>query len=546
MDATQPNPEAVSRCTLCPAGCELDRVSAGPNAWQIEYPHAVSAGVCPRGSCLAELLTHRRRILAPARRAGDRLQGIVPAEALRDLLAAGGDSVTILLDGNVPCEQMLAAAHWCRSWRQAKLCFVLEPADEQLLLGTEASGADYLSAADLAECDGFCIIGDAFAANPACSRGIFERRKAESRTPIVVIDPGAGTCAKFATHRVDAGVGRELAALWQVAAAAGVSAEMPGPPKDADIPSAQAAGNALAHCRRLGVLISAEYARAAPWRQIGYLAGQFARARGGGVAPQTAGANALAAVRLGAKMGTVSLAKALSPEAGVRVAVGADVLGMLGWSGDDVKITAAAAALPNRTTDAAEFVLPVTMVGELAGTYLLDGARPASVSALLPGPAGILSPGDLVAALALAGGARAPEAAAMPDLTQRAKLDAPAPAATCANPPTPVLLLHRQATLAGAGALTAHASWQLATQETPDLRVSPADAGAMGLKNLGLVTVRVGGQSVRTRVQFAPELTPGVLVLPEGYPQVRAMIPSRIDTASDAVIAGPSAVELEA
>ena len=464
---------APSRCTLCPAGCALHLAAAGPDAWKIEYPREPSSGACPRGSCLGELIGHRRRILTPAHRSNGQWAATSLSQALRDIIHAADDGdIAILLDGNIPCEQLLAAATWCRAWPRAKLCFVIEQADEQLLMGTEAGEAEYLANDQLAACDGFIIIGDAFAANPACSRGVFDRRKAESGTPIVVIDPAAGTCTKFATHRAGAGVGMEFAALWQLALAAGVDVSedetgfKPMAPETGQIASAADAGKALATCRRVGVLVAAEYGRGAPWRQIGYLAARIARALGGGVAPQTVGANALAAVRLGAISQTVSLAEVLSTEgagaAGSKpatiISIGCDVLGMLGWGCDGhqpkTTILAAAAALPNATTQAAELVLPVTMTGEHAGTFLLDGAKPTGVSALLGGPAGVLSPAELVAALACEAGVQPPEDQAAADLTERlvtspverlvAGPPGPAPA-TSGEQSGPLLILQRNA-----------------------------------------------------------------------------------------------------
>ena len=559
--------ETAPRCTLCPAGCELQLASAGPGAWKIEYPATASSGACPRGSSLGELLGHRRRILAPARREAGRLEPLGLSDALRGIIeAAGGGDVTVLLDGNIPCEQLLAAAAWCRAWPQAKLCFVVEPADEQLLLGTEASRAEYLANGDLAECDGFLIVGDAFAADPACSRGVFDRRRAEARTPIVVIDPAAGTCVKFATHRVEAPAGMEFAALRQLASAAGLDVDLHPPRESKEISSAINAGKALAKCRRLGVLIAAEYGRAAPWRQIGYLAGRIAHALAGGVAPQTVGANALAAVRLAPRLGTISLATALATEPGggagskpaVAIAIGCDILGMLGWGGTgppageaglkpEVTILAAAASLPNRTTGAAELLLPVTMAGELAGTFLLDGARPMAVSALLAGPAGVLSPADLVGALAHEAGVRPPQDQAEANPAERLDPGAPGPAAAAPHEgqAAPALLLQRDATHAGCGALTAHASWQLATQQPPEARVSPEYARKLNLADLAPVNVSANGQSLPARLRIAPELTGEIVTLSEGHHQARALSPSRIDSENDAVTSAPAAVQLD-
>ncbi|OPX23147.1 MAG: hypothetical protein B1H04_04010, partial [Planctomycetales bacterium 4484_123] len=201
---------------LCPAGCELTLAPAGPDKWRAEYPLQAGQGLCPRGSALGELLAHGRRILTAGRRQGDRLEAVDLARAYKEIASAPGDGLVVLLDGNVPCEHMVAAAACCRDWPNVQLCLVLEPAEEQLLLGAEASGAEYLSGATLAECDGFVLVGDVFAANPTCAKGIFDHRRQAPRTPIVVIDAAAGTAAKFATHRLDIRPGGEAAALAEL------------------------------------------------------------------------------------------------------------------------------------------------------------------------------------------------------------------------------------------------------------------------------------------------------------------------------------------
>jgi len=290
-------------------------------------------------------------------------------------------------------------------------------------------------------------------------------------------------------------------------------------PAGQEIPGAKAAGTALAGCKKLAVLIAAEYGRTAAWQQIGYLAGRVAAARGGGVAPQTTGANALAAVRLADKLQTISLAEALASD-GQRVAVGCDVIGMLG--GIDVEILAAAAALPSPTTDRCGLLLPTAMPGELGGTYLLGGARQVKVEPMLAAPAGIETPGALVGALATAAGVARPRIPSH----------------------LPLGRLSREVPYHGCGALTGHGSWQAAVQPEPALRICPQYAAELNLKNLSVATVRANGRSVRARVRFSPELPPGTIVLPEGLAACRALLPAQIDPQKNRIVYEPTAVEV--
>ncbi len=522
--------QVIPRCTSCPAVCPLAVVQTAPDRWRTEYPDGEDGCLCPRGSALGDLVAHPRRLLAPRCRVDDRWQAVSETEALDRILAAAGSGLTILLDGNLSCEQILAAAAWCKAWDQAQLSLVIEPADQQLLLGTEASGAEYLSGLSLPECDGFLIIGGALGANPACARGLLDRRKAEPATPLVVIDPGTGVAVKFATHRVDCPPGGELASLVAVAASAGVRGGDLGQPSAPQVPSATAAGEVLARCKRLGVLIAAEYGRTSLWREIGLLAGRLAKAKGGAVAVQTAGANALAAVRLAAALGTVPLAQALAAGPGMRVAIGCDVLGMLGWT-EQGRMQAAAAALPNRTVELAEVALPLALAEETGGTVLGDGAQQFKTAALLAPPAGVLTAAGLVEAMARRAGVTA--RASLPQIDISSRITASEHPAVLAgrDPDAPVLLLGRQAAHAGCGALTGFGAWQAAAHGEPDLDLAGEDAQRMGLKNRQVVSVRAGKRSVRARLRVASDLAPGVAVLSEGFAQSRALMPARIDEA---------------
>lgn len=533
--------QGQAACTLCPACCPMTLVASGPDAWRSEPPPEAGVGLCPRGSVLGELLSDRRRILRPQRR-GNGQARLSLAEAARAILdEAAGENITFIIDGNLPCEQLLEAAAWCGPWDQASFCFAVEPADRQLLLGTEASGAEYLKATALAECDGFVIVGDVFAANPTCARGIFDRRQSEARTPVVVIDPGAGTASKFATHCVAAPIGGELSALAAVARAAGVDPGACGG-RPVDEPTASAAGSEIAGCRRLAVLVAAEYGRTAAWRQIGYLAGQLAKAKSGGVAPQTVGANVLAAVRIGERLGAVSPAVAMANESGLGVVIGSDVLASLGLG--EGAVLAAAAALPNRTTTAAQIVLPTAMVGEMSGTYLRAGSEAVQLRCLLRPPAGVPTGSEIVAVIAREAGVGKPARPGQSPVMKRLDVEAPGAPPAAEAPRGQALLLGRQAIHAGCGEITGYGSWQGEAQPVPALRISPADAHRMELANLAPVTVAAADASIAARVRVAPELPGGTVVLPEGLAGTRALIPCRIDAAAGTITAEPVTVEI--
>ena len=389
----------------------------------------------------------------------------------------------------------------------------------------------------MGDCDGFVLIGDVFAAAPPIARSVLDRRQALPRMPIVAIDPAVGIAAKFATHQLDTAPGAEYAVLTGLAAAAGVT------PDGAAAGSAQiaAAAGAMSQCKHLGVLIAAEYGRSTAWGGIGHLAGRLATAFGGAVGPQTVGLNALAAVRLAAALGAVSLGEALSGD-DARIAIGGDVLGMLGAR--EIDVLAAAAGLPNCTTGAAAVVLPTAMPGECSGTYLTDGVRPVAVGAVLPPPAGVPTPAALLASLATAAGVAPPPIPTVPDVTVGAGGAAPGEPDPPPSPSGLMLLTARQAADAGCGALTGWGSWQRATRPTPWMRIAPDDARAAGVVNLGAATVSAGDRALEVRVRVDADLPAGRIVLPEGAPEVRALNPCTIDPDTGAVAAVPIPVSV--
>ncbi len=216
------------------------------------------------------------------------------------------------------------------------------------------------------------------------------------------------------------------------------------------------------------------------------------------------------------------------------------MLGMLGRM--DGKIFAAACALANTTTEAAEIVLPLAMPGELAGTYLLEGDRALEVSPLLGPPAGVLSPAGVMESLATAAGVSRPKIPAAKAATHRLKPDKPVTAPPFSSPAAPVLLVGCQAIHAGCGSLTSHGSWQAAVQPLPVLALAAEDLREMNIENFSTVTVSVNGRSAQASVRISPELPPGTMVITDGYAAVRSLVPAEVGEDGTMIAQPPSAV----
>ncbi len=512
--------ENLARCTLCPGLCALGLGWNGPDLPRVEYPSDSGAGLCPRGSALGELLASPARLRWARRREGRRLvdmdfSGAIAAAAER---ISGG--ATVLMDGGCSVEEIAAAAEIAAAWEGVRLCLVVAPDDEQMLLGVEASGANYLADEELANCDGFVVVGDPFAVNPRCARGVLDALRAQRRAPLVVIDSGGGVAAGFATMRAGCRPGGELEAL-----------------------QSDAVASAVEPCRKLGVLLAADPGRGAGWGRIGYLAGKLANAHGGGVSVQTVGANALAAVRARKQLALGSLAEAATPGRGeaVRVALGVDMLGLLGWAGPAVAV--AAAAVANPTTNSAEIILPLALPCESGGTFLQAGTRRVSTAPLLSPPAGVPTPAELLAKLAAAAGVKTgPWSGKLPSLD---RLTVEAPAEVAAGSTTGrSLVAASQALLDAGGALMGQASWQRQVRPLPELRMSPADAGALGVADLAEVTVETESHSTAAKVRLVDWMAAGTMAISAGFYEARELLPYTIDAERDMVVSRPAAVQV--
>ncbi len=498
------NQDNLTCCTLCPAMCPMDVVWKAPDIPAVEYPSEAGAGLCPRGSALGELLASPYRI-----------RGSVDIEAAAGRMAGGA---TVLINANLPLEEIAAAAEIVSAWNGVELCCVVSPEDEQLLLGIEAGGAVYLADDDLTGCDGFVVVGDVFAANPRCARNVMDALAHHRRAPLVVIDAGGSVTAKFATRRIICRPGDEADAL--------IGDEV---------------ASAVEGCKRLGVIISAEAGRGGVWRRVGYHAGELAKSHGGGVSAQTVGANALAAVRLNKHLGLLSPAKALKQDNGTLVALGVDILGMMGWA--DVDVQVAAAALPNRTTESAQVVLPVALACEISGTYLQAGTKTVQTSALMLPPAGVPTVSELLRALAQAAGANVPPLGG--DLPTTDRVNVPAPDITETKVPDGrVLIAARQAARHGEGSLTAYAEWQKQSSPLPEIRISQADAADLGLRDLAQIEVETESYKTIARLRIVKYISPGTLAISESYPEARRLMPYVIDAERDAIISNPTAVSV--
>ncbi|GAI38013.1 unnamed protein product, partial [marine sediment metagenome] len=221
--------------------------------------------------------------------------------------AAKSVPTTLLIDGNLPCEDITAALALAAASRGKINAGVYLPAeDEATLDGLAASRTRLFTPEELTECDAILVVGDAFATHPVISRAVHALRRRNGRTPLVVVDSLAGRTAIFATHPLVVRAGAESRILAVIAEKLGVGKLKPLQVKLEEAASEAgvgadelaAAADAIAGAKRLGVILRAEIGKAPNWRQIALLSGLIASAREGGVTACLTYGNALGGYRL--------------------------------------------------------------------------------------------------------------------------------------------------------------------------------------------------------------------------------------------------------
>lgn len=507
-------------CPLCPGLCGLEAAWQAPDLPRAEFPQQAGTGLCPRGSALGELLASPARIRWPQKRDGSAWRELPLNETLAKAAKTMAGGAVVLFDGNVSLEELAQLARIGSAWPKIALCPVVLPEDEQALLGVEASGANYLADRELAGCDGFLIVGDAFAANPRLARHVFDAIRTGKRVPVVCIDSGGGVTGNFAVQMIAPPAGGELAALQN-------------PKTTASLSSTQ----------KLGVVLAPQAMRGAIWQRLAFLAGKLALAHGGGVAVATGGANALAAVRARRHYGWLSMASAMAQsDSRPRICLGADVLGMLGWSGPAMAL--AAAPLHNQTTASAQVVMPLALPCEVAGSYLLAGREAVAAGAMMNPPAGSPTVSGLLAMLAQAAGISAAGSTADSSLLNRIHVAEPADLPPPAAHQGRQLVLTPLAMHTADGSLSGQASWQKQALPLGQVRMSAADAAQLGLEPMDVVTVQTASLSVQARVRVVANLAAGTLAITPGDPQVRRLSPCVLDAGHDTLVSQPAAVKI--
>ena len=567
----------AARCLLCNVGCPVRIRKGGPDRYLPDSParDAGYAGLCGRGSVLADLLDHPDRLLNASRCTAGGCQEIGLAAAMQEaavtLEEKGAAPVSgfmetgavpfsgrakgtvpfsqrrekgtapfaaaIIADGNLDLDTLAAAGRLAASVGAAWSVFV-PPSDAGLVHGLDAGGGAFIGPEDLADADAILIVGNAYATHPVAAHWVFEARKARPRMPVLVMADASGVTADYATSVFQPRL-RSGEAACAVAAILTGQTDALGPESGRTLATWR---DRLRGCKSLAIVVGAEldYADA---RALGTEVARLAAELGAKVCPLTTYGAAWGAVRLAASAGAVPIETILAEAPRTLLVMGVDLDSSLGRAAvgpalDKVVNLIYAGPMVNRTSRRASLMLPAAFPFEVAGRALLGPGREVRFGPLLRPPAGVPTIREILAAL----GSSADEKGAAPvsgfmetgavpfsakgtvPFSQRREKGTAPFADGPGAPGEGLLVAPAQDPFHFAdGNLTRSAAWPQIVRPRPVLAMAEIDAQAAGLVDRGRAVVEGPGGSVEVEVAAGSTQRPGQARISAAFAEVRDM-----------------------
>jgi len=527
LGGTKPSSAVVetpaARCLLCNVGCPVRIRKGGPDRYLPDYlPHAGYAGLCGRGSVLADLLDHPDRLLNASRCTAGGCQEIDLAAAMQEAAAAlravRPAAAAIVADGNLDLDTLAAAGRLAASVGAAWSVFV-PPSDAGLVHGLDAGGGAFIGPEDLADADAILIVGNAYATHPVAAHWVFEARKVRPRMPVLVMADASGVTADYATSVFQP-------RLMSGEAARAVAAIRTGQTESLG-PEARTLATwheRLRGGKSLAIVVGAEldYADA---RALGTEVARLAAELGAKVCPLTTYGAAWGAVRLAASAGAASVETILAKAPRTLLVMGVDLDSSLGRAAvgpalDKVVNLIYAGPMVNRTSRRASLVLPAAFPFEAAGRALLGPGREVRVGPLLRPPAGVPTIREILAALGSSADDETPA-----DVSAAVTVAAgQAGGKADGGSPEGLLVAPAQDPFHFAdGSLTRSAAWPQIVRPRPVLAMAEIDAQAAGLVDRGRAVVEGPGGSVEVEVAAGSTQRPGQARISAAFAEVRDM-----------------------
>lgn len=519
----------LTTCLFCSLGCRAGLRLGGPDQYVPDYGEGAGedyAGLCARGSMLAELTNHRDRLLWPLVAGKETSMADAvrrAAEALR--VAAVNGRPMAFIDGNADLASLAqAAAALGKLLPKDRMAFYVPPADAELVAGCETSGAGTTAPKALRDADAILIIGNPFATHPVVAHWVLDRAKAAARGPLMVLDVRSGVTSAYATEAAVIPPGQEHVALAAMGKALGVRG-CDADTSDIDAVTLGGWARTLSEASRPVVVVAAECGRAARWFEVGLLAGEIARASGGTLLPLTVYGGALGAARLSARLGLAdfgTLCTLASESPGeVALCLGEGLADRLGGG----RRCVAAMSLAPTGGEPCDTALPLAWAFETGGPVLLPGMGLVTSEAAIRPPAGVPTLSELAVALAGEPGTAVTDFADLPP-ARREGGDGPdlSPMTAAGDGQGPVVVLAGDGVNFADGSVTRRVSFAAKVLGEPTLALSRAEALALGVGDGRQVRVAASGAELVARVEVQQEQAQGQAVLSGAYPESQRLV----------------------
>jgi len=535
-------------CSLCcPAGVAIDEYGLVTP----EYPgHTPDAhhGLCARGHFLADLAAHPGRIREVMERGGGGLRA-VPRDQARGrsvLLRGSREGLAVVIDGNLPCEELARAVHVAHvGLNVSRVAIFVPPADEAVLRGLSTSAAPRVQKEALADCDILLAVGDPFATHPLVASPIIDAMGKARGNRLLCIDSVRGKTAAFAAEFCQVRPGGEAAALAgilrgigaadRVAALADCDLAQAAQLAGADAAALEQLAKSVAGAKRLGVVLSLPEGRCAHAAEAAALAAKIAEAKGGSICPLLSYGNALGAWRLTSQLGAVPASQLMhdirAGHVNRLIVVGTDVVAAIPMPElSSVEILAAVSAMPSATTARAQLVLPMALGFEVGGT-IVDGSGVVQTLSAVEPPRGALCPAEALEWLcpeceAMPATGVAALAAAEPRTSVDEVVGAPAGWALAAEEGKLTIVSRADCLGFADGTTSRQLTWPAMIEPQPRVTLNPANSPAGGETfgwTAGAVTLRSDGVALTLPVEVSADVPPGVAAVSPNFPETRML-----------------------
>jgi len=562
-----------ARCYFCSLLCPLEAERTPADRFLPVYPTREDGlrGLCGRGHATCELIGHpQRRNLAVLRTGGaERRASLAEATAELAALLKGvwePTRVALLVDGNLPAEDIVAAGLFAEQCLEgASWSVFLPPSDEALLRGL-GGAVETPAAEELAQADATLVVGDPFVSHPVVAGPVLKAKLASRQATLAVIDSISNVTSRFATQVLAVPPGLEPWALARLARELGASEDALGSlgADDLDHLSSDLSrlAEALRGAERPVILLAPELTRTGAPAALAVAARALAQAGKAKVLALTCYGNARAAAALATNSGATPLAELLrrlkggelralvvlggDPAASLPSGLGPEVL-------EKLEVLVVAESLPTLTGEGAEVILPLTLSAEAGGTVVDAFGRVGVAGRLAPPPRGTATVRELLSALAEELGAELPAVSApeAPGLTLPAAPPTESFLRGVGPPAQPgdeaVWLLGTGSPVHyDAGTLTRFAGWARVMEPVAQVAVGRGLAQKLGLEPGDDVRLRAEAREAMLECTVRDDLSEEVVVASGNFSEVRALFGWAVPSEGDLLPSGPVTVAVEA